>query len=291
MNKLRSIFLLGFTLLLSGCQFAILDPKGPIAASEKHLFLLAVGFMLIVVIPVILLSFIIPWRYRASNTKATYDPNWSHSTLLEVIWWSIPCVIIAILAWLTWVYTHKLDPYRPLDNPKKPLVIQAIALNWKWLFIYPAQGIATVNFVQIPVNQPILFLIASDAPMNSLEIPQLAGQIYAMTAMQTKLNLLAEHEGLYTGLSTNFSGEGFSGMTFQVKASSQDSFDAWVKQVKQSPKPLTVETYSALLQPSENDPVQYFSSPARGLFSMAIQKYEGVHIQGMAYMGSHLPQS
>lgn len=279
MIKLRHIFLIGCTLvlsgLLSGCHFAILDPKGIIAASEKKLFIQAVGLMLIVVIPVIIMSIVIPWRYRASNTKATYKPNWAHSTMMEVIWWTIPCIIIVILSTWTWIYTHKLDPYRPISEDKNTVMIEAIAMDWKWLFIYPQQKIATVNYMEIPVNKPVRLFVSSDAPMNSLEIPQLAGQIYAMTGMQTKINIMATSTGMYSGLSTNFSGNGFSGMTFKVKVASENDFASWVKQVQQSPKQLTMAVYNELTKPSENNPVEYFSNPERGLFSQSVIKYMG----------------
>lgn len=290
MKKLQTLFLVGFALLLSGCKFALLDPKGQIAASQKHLFLVSVGLMLLVVIPVIILSFVIPWRYRAKNTKAVYKPNWSHSTALEIIWWAIPCVIIAILAWLTWVYTHKLDPYRPLDNPKKPLKIEAIALSWKWLFIYPKQNIATVNYLMIPVDQPVRFYITSDAPMNSLEIPRLAGQIYAMTGMQTKLNIIANHVGTYKGFSSNFSGEGFSGMRFKVGVGTQKAFDAWVHKVKQSHHNLSLLAYNQLTKNSVNNPVEYFASAQKNIFKIAIMKYMGMEVHGMAYNDAKLAQ-
>lgn len=286
MVKLRHILLVGCVLvssgLLSGCHFAILDPKGIIAASEKKLFVDSVFLMLIVVLPVIILSIVIPWRYRASNIKATYTPNWAHSTVMEVIWWTIPCIIIGVLAVWTWIDTHKLDPYRPLSVDKNTIMIEAIAMNWKWLFIYPGQKIATINYLQIPVNKPVRLFISSDAPMNSLEIPKLAGQIYAMTGMQTQLNLMATSIGVYSGLSTNFSGDGFSGMTFKVNVTSQTDFDVWVKQIQQSPKQLTMAVYNQLTKPSENNPIEYFSNPAYGLFSDSIVKYTGP-MPGMAF--------
>jgi len=278
-RKIRPFLLIGSVLLLSallsGCQFAILSPRGVIAASEKKLFFDALELMLIVVIPVIFLSFFIPWHYRANNEKATYRPDWGHSTLMEVIWWSIPCVIILILAILTWIRTHELDPYRPLTSTKEPVMIEAIALDWKWLFIYPQYHVAAVNFAEIPVDQPVRFFITSDAPMNSLEIPQLAGQVYAMAGMQTKLNLMATHEGVYTGLSTNFSGDGFSGMNFKVHVGSMDDFHAWIKTAQRSPKQLTMAAYNQLILPSENNPVEYFSSAEDGLFNAVIVKYMG----------------
>lgn len=291
MIKIRHFLLLALTLLLSGCKFAILDPKGVIAASEKHLFIVAMLLMLTVVIPVVFLSLYIPWKYRASNKEAEYAPNWSHSNLLEFFMWSIPCVIIVILAVITWYSTHQLDPYKPLNVKKKPIIVEAIALNWKWLFIYPESHIATVNYLQIPVDQPVRFLITSDAPMNSLEIPQLAGQIYAMTGMQTKLNIMATSKGTYTGLSTNFSGDGFSGMRFKVKVSSEADFKEWVAEVKQSQEHLTMAEYNKLTKNSINNPVEYFSTLKPGIFRMAIMKYMGgMHstIHGMGYGNAKL---
>lgn len=286
--KIRHLLLLVLTLLLAGCKFAILDPKGVIAASEKHLFIVAMLLMLTVVIPVIFLSLYIPWKYRASNKSATYKPKWAHSNLLEAIMWSIPCIIIGILAVITWVSTHQLDPYKPLASKKKPVIIEAIALNWKWLFIYPDFHVASVNFIQIPVDRPVRFLITSDAPMNSLEIPQLAGQIYAMTGMQTKLNIMATHKGTYRGLSTNFSGDGFAGMHFKVKVSSENEFNQWIQEVKHAHEQLTMARYNALTKNSSNNPVEYFSTSKPGIFRMAIMKYMGGAIHGMGYDNAHL---
>lgn len=275
--KLQRIFLalfaFGSTIALSGCKFAVLDPKGIIAADEKRLLLIAVGLMLIVVIPAIAMTFMFAWKFRASNTKAKYTPDKAHNNALEAVVWGVPCLIIAILATLTWFSSHKLDPYRPLDVAAKPITIQAIALDWKWLFIYPDQKIATVNYLQIPINAPVLFLVTADAPMNSLAIPQLSGQIYAMAGMQTKLNIMANAAGEYRGLSTNFSGDGFSGMRFKVKAGTQQEFEDWVNEVKKSPKMLTMETYNKLAQPSENSPVEYFTVPEQGLYNNIIMKY------------------
>lgn len=281
MIKLRRVLSMGFTLLvtvlLSGCHghFAILDPKGVIAAAEKKLFLEALGLMLLVVIPVVIMSFVIPYRYRASNTKAKYTPNWAHNNLMEVVWWTIPCVIIVILSVWTWIYTHTLDPYRPLAPDKNTVMIEAIALDWKWLFIYPGHHIATINYVVIPVNKPVRFFITSDAPMNSFEVPQLAGQIYAMTGMQTKMNMMATSTGLYTGLSTNFSGNGFSGMNFKVKVTSEKDYQSWLNTVEKSPKHLTMAEYNKLTKHTENNPVEYFSHVLPHLFSMSVIKYMG----------------
>lgn len=274
LSKLRTfLFITVLTVLLTGCKMALLDPKGIIAASEKQLLIDAVLLMLIVVIPVILMSFIFVWKYRSKNDQAKYQPNWSHSTALEAVCWAIPCIIIGVLATMTWISSHKLDPYRPLDTKQKPLIIQVVALDWKWLFIYPEQHIATVNYIQIPTNAPVQFLITADAPMNSLQIPRLAGQIYAMPGMQTKLNLMANSNGVYEGFSANFSGDGFSDMKFVVKATSKKQFDAWVKSAQKSKKKLTEPTYAILALPSKNTAPRFYSSPANNLFKNIIAKY------------------
>lgn len=261
--------------MLSGCKAALLNPKGMIAADEKHIMLTSVWLMLIVVVPVLILTFAFCWRYRASNTKATYSPDWSHSTTLEIIWWSVPCVIIAILGVITWNSANRLDPYKPLTtaNNAKPVIIQAISLEWKWLFIYPDEHVATVNYVNIPVGVPIQFLITAEGPMNSIQIPQLAGQIYAMAGMQTKLNLIADAPGDYRGMAANFTGEGFSDMNFVVHAGTTDEFHQWVKTAQASPTKLTMAEYNKLVKPSEHNAVQLYSSAGKEIFEASIMKY------------------
>lgn len=278
MIKRCPIFAIALTcltaLLLSGCDLAVLDPKGLIAADEKHLMIIALLLMCIIVVPVIILTFVIAIRYRASNTKAVYAPNWSHNNWLEALWWFVPMVIIAILATITWVTSHKLDPYRPLDSQVKPITIEAVALQWRWLFIYPDQHIATINYVQFPVNTPVNFLITADAPMNSFQIPQLAGQIYAMAGMETQLHLIANEVGDYNGRSVSFSGNGFSGMSFIARASSQTDFDSWVNSVKKGQTPLGMGNYNdTVAKPSEDASVQYFSSVEGDVFHGIIMKY------------------
>lgn len=277
MTKLRYVFFaalnLGLVLLLSGCKLAILDPKGLIAAQEKHILVISVVLMLIVVVPVIFLTFYFAWTYREGNAKANYAPKWAHSTLIEIICWSVPCIIVGILGVITWNTSHTLDPYKPLSSKNKPpITIQAIALDWKWLFIYPDQHIATVNFIQFPVGVPVQFLITAIGAMNSFQIPQLGGQIYAMAGMQTKLHLIADELGDYRGISSNFSGNGFSEMKFIARASSQKDFDQWVKKVKQSPEKLNKRTYNALAQPSENNPMKYYSSANPDIYKALLMK-------------------
>ncbi len=273
MSKIKTNLMLFFVLMLCGCQkVALLNPKGLIAAQEKAVLIWAVILMCIVVIPVIGLSIFVPWRYRAKNSKSKYTPEWGHSYLLEIVWWSIPIIIIGILATGTWVATHRLDPYRPLYGKGKPIIIQAMALNWKWLFIYPDQGIATLNYLQIPVNKPIRFLLTSDGPMNSLAIPQLAGQIYAMAGMRTKLNIIANHIGSYTGRSTNISGRGFDAMHFKTDVVTTQRFNAWVTHERAIAPPLTKIRFEKLRKPSTNQP-EIFASPSKGLFKGLIMDF------------------
>jgi cytochrome o ubiquinol oxidase subunit 2 len=263
----------GSAILLSSCKIAIFDTRGIIASQEKELIIIATLLMLIVVIPVFILTFIFAWKYRASNTSAKYTPEWAHNAVLEAIWWTIPCIIIAILATITWISSHNLDPYKPLNVKTKPIIIEVIALDWKWLFIYPEQSIATVNYVQFPVNVPINFRITADAPMNSFWIPQLGGQIYSMAGMQTKLHLIADTLGDYNGISANFSGPGFSGMKFIARVSSENDFKQWLKSVKKLSNHLTLETYNKLAKPSENNPIQYYSSVQDDLYNSIIMKF------------------
>lgn len=269
--------------LLSGCHMVLFEPKGAIAAEQIRLIIIATILMLLIVVPVIIMTIVIAWRYRASNTKATYEPDWAHSVRLEILWWVIPCIIVAILAVITWVTSHKLDPYRPLDSDVKPVTIQAIALDWKWVFIYPEQGIATINYIEIPENTPISFEITSQGPMNALWIPQLGGQIYAMAGMRTRLHLIADTQGIYDGLSGNYSGQGFAEMTFKVKVEAAADFSQWVQSVKKAPDALTAEVFNALLAPSSALPVQYFSAVQPDLFNDEVMKFMMPPMEHMAH--------
>ncbi|MCO5976987.1 ubiquinol oxidase subunit II [Ideonella sp. NS12-5] len=260
--------------LLSGCKGGILDPKGPIGADEKSLILTATFLMLLVVVPVILMTLVFAWKYRASNSAAVYTPKWAHSTKIEVVVWTIPVVIVIGLAILAWETTHKLDPYRPLDSAKTPIKVDVVALNWKWLFIYPDLGIATVNQLAFPKDTPVNFRITSDVAMNSFFIPQLGGQIYAMAGMETKLHLLANEAGSYDGMSANYSGAGFSGMKFKAIATeTPEDFQAWVAKVKTQATPLDAQAYLALAQPSENNLPAYFTAAEPRLFDAVMHKY------------------
>ncbi|AHE50293.1 ubiquinol oxidase polypeptide II [Aeromonas hydrophila 4AK4] len=269
--------------LLSGCDMALMSPKGQVGLEQKSLILTALGLMLIVVIPVIIMTVAFARKYRASNTTAKYTPDWSHSNKIEAVVWTVPVIIVAILAVITWKTSHSLDPYKPLESDVKPIQVDVISLDWKWLFVYPELGIASVNELAFPVNTPINFRVTSDTVMNSFFIPQLGGQIYAMAGMQTKLHLIANEAGQYKGISGSYSGAGFSGMKFKAIATQdQAGFDAWVAKVKQSPKMLsTMGEFDALAKKSENHPVEYFASADPKLFVNVINKFMG----GMSHGG------
>lgn len=253
--------------------WALLDPKGPIAAGEKHLILTAFALMLIVVIPVIVMAFAFAWKYRASNTDATYTPKWDNSHAVEVVVWTVPAIIVLILGTLVWRSTHELTPEKPIESSVKPMTVEVVAMNWKWLFIYPDQGVATVNRLVIPKNTPIDFRITSDTVMTSFFIPRLGGQIYAMAGMQTNLNLLADQTGTFRGLNTQFSGEGFSGMHFETDVTTPDSFRDWIEETKHSDSALNTASLKRLELPSENVTPAYFSSVDPDLFQSILRKY------------------
>ena len=255
----------------------LLNPKGQVGLDERNLIITATLLMLLVVVPVIVMTFLFAWKYRASNTDAVYTPKWSHSTKIEIAVWAVPVLIIIALGYVTYKSTHALDPYKPLESDVKPITIEVVALDWKWMFIYPEQGIATVNKIVFPAHTPINFKVTSDSVMNSFFIPALGGQIYAMAGMQTKLHLIANQNAEMDGISANYSGAGFTGMKFKAIATSQEDFDAWVSEVKKAPKQLEKAEYEALSKPSQNNPVELYSSVTPNLFQIIVDKYEGMN--------------
>jgi cytochrome o ubiquinol oxidase subunit II len=261
------------TRIIDEVSMPILQPSGAIALQQRDLLITATLLMMVVIIPVFVMTFFFAWRYRADNKHATYTPDWDHNKTAEAVWWGVPCVIIGILAVLTWQTSHSLDPYRPLATDGEHLTIQVVALPWKWLFIYPEERIATVNYVHFPVDKPVRFEITADAPMNSFWIPQLGGQVYAMAGMTTKLHLIANEPGEYAGSSANLSGKGFAGMNFTAKASSESEYLAWLEQVRQSTYALDQSTYNELARPSSNDPITYYRMDDRGPFSHIVMKF------------------
>jgi len=256
----------------------VLDSKGVIGAAESSLIATATFTMLLVVVPVILLTLIFAWRYRASNKNATYAPKWAHSTAIEIVVWTIPAIIILYLGILTWKSTHELDPYKPLQSDVKPINVEVVALDWKWLFIYPDLGVASVNQLAFPVGTPVNFRVTSDSVMNSFFIPQLGSQIYAMAGMQTKLHLQADHTGDYAGISSNYSGAGFSDMKFRALAMSPAEFDSWLKKVKTAPEALDMNVYAGVARPSEKVAVRYFSTVDPKLFNNIVGKYNNGNV-------------
>ena len=260
-------------LALHNSSIAVLDPKGVIATKERNLIIVSTLLMLIVVIPVYILTFGIAWKYRASNKSAKYAPDWDRNRNLEVTWWAVPTVIILILSVITWNSSHDLDPFKPIASTKAPISIQVVSLQWKWLFIYPQQNIATVNYFQIPVGTPVNFHLTSDAPMNSFWVPQLSGQIYTMPGMTTQLNLEADQAGNYAGSSANISGRGFASMKFTAQAVNKADFEQWVQTVKQSSNNLSLGTYDHLAKPTVGSPVKYYSSVNPNLFDIVVNKF------------------
>jgi cytochrome o ubiquinol oxidase subunit 2 len=267
--------------LLAGCDMVLLNPSGDVAAQQGHLIVVATVLMLLIVVPVIAATLLFAWRYRQSNREATYAPDWDHSLQLELLIWSAPLLIIIALGAVAWITTHTLDPFRPLERiaagrtvpaQSRPLEVEVVALDWKWLFIYPEQGIAAVNELAAPVDVPIHFDITSESVMNSFFIPALAGQIYAMPGMQTQLNAVINRPGQYEGFSANYSGEGFSGMHFTFSGMSWADFDRWVQATKAASAELNRDAYLALARPSENEPVRHYGAVAPDLYDAIVNR-------------------
>jgi len=269
-RRLRSLSLALVLPALPGCDWVLLNPSGDIARQQSDLLVTATWLMLLIVLPVIGMSLWFAWHYRESNERATYTPDWDHSTLIELYVWAAPLLIIIALGALTWVTTHTLDPYRPLERvaPGRPVAagevaplrVQAVALEWKWLFIYPDYGIAVVNELAAPLDRPIRFQTTSPQMMNSLYIPALAGMVYAMPGMQTQLHAVINEPGDYYGISGNFSGAGYSRMTFRFHGLDDAGFEDWVARAKAAPQTLDTDNYVALTAPSIGNPVQRFSA-------------------------------
>jgi len=268
--------LLPLAALLSGCGSAVLDPAGDIALQQRDIIYVSTALMLLIIVPVLVLIVVFAWRYRQSNKDATYDPNFDHSTALELVIWSAPLLIIICLGALTWWSTHLLDPFRPLNrisaekpiDPKaKPLTIQVVSLDWKWLFIYPEQGIATVNELVLPVDRQVRFDLTSTNMMNTFYAPTLAGMIYTMPGMRSTMHAVLNRPGQFEGMSANYSGAGFSDMRFKLYGVDQGGFDGWVARVKGSGRTLDTKGFLDLQRPSQRVPAMYFSGVEAGLFN------------------------
>lgn len=252
---------------------AVLFPKGKIALEQRNLLLIIQAIMLLVVFPVYILTYIFSWKYSAHNPKGRYEPDLVDNVIAEYIWWGFPLVLTLIVGGLTWIKTYELDPFKPIISDKKPMTIQVVALQWKWLFLYPEEKIASVNFVQFPTHVPIRFEITADAPMNSFWIPHLGGQIYAMPNMKTELNLIADEAGEFRGSSANLSGEGFAGMHFIAKASTEEAYQQWVEAAKRSSNLLQFDSYHKLAMPSSDNSVELYQLQDAELFDQIVMKY------------------
>lgn len=297
-NRVKKVFLPLFALvcftvviaaMLWGNNIALFHTRGLIAHEQRSLMLLIVGILLVVAVPAVFLLYFVAWKYRETNKKAKYQPDARHGKFLVMNIWLVPTIFMVILALIMWPATHRLAPQKSIAADAKPLTIQVVSMRWKWLFIYPEQHIATVNFVQIPVDTPVRFeLTADEAPMSSFWIPNLGGQLYSMTGMINPLNLMADTVGDYNGSSAEINGAGFAGMKFTARVSPQSAFDFWAQTVKQgSTGVLDADEYSKLLKPSENNPASSYSSVDKDLYDTVLMKYMPPYGGGMRHGERH----
>jgi len=263
---------LAAALLLSGCDWAVLDPKGPIGDANRQLLIDSVAIMLAIVVPTIIAILAAAWWYRSSNVKAQYLPDFEYSGRLELIVWAIPLLTIMLLGGVAWVGSHDLDPARPLASTKAPLNVQVVSLDWKWLFIYPDQHVASVNRLVVPAGVPIHFMLTSGSVMTAFFVPQLGSMIYTMNRMQTQLHLAADEPGNFRGLATQLSGDGFADMHFEVEAKTEPEFFDWLGQVRAQGEELTPERYIELSKQSVLPAPITFRAVSDGLFEKILDQ-------------------
>lgn len=267
------VYLLG-KILIGGKNVQVLNPQGFVALQERNLIFLAISLMLIGAIPVFIMAIFVARKYRADNTKATFHPDWDHHLGLQIFFWGFLITIMSALSVVVWVAAHQLDPHVAIEPNKKPFVVQVFALRYKWLFVYPQQGIASVNYVEFPEKTPLTFEItASDSPMTSFWIPQLGGQIYAMSGMATQTHLIADTVGQYRGASSEINGDGYADMVFTAHSVTQSDFNTWAQRVKQTPNKLTYDSFKKLSQPSVPAHVTFYSVTPDNLFTTIVMQY------------------
>ena len=263
---LRAISIMSAAMLLASCNEGVLDPHGPVGKAERIILYDATAIMLAVVIPVIVLTLVFAWWFRARNKRARYRPDWEYSGRIEMIIWSIPALVILFLGGIAWTGSHDLDPPVPLEGTTAPLDIEVISLDWRWLFIYPNEGIASLNRLVVPAGVPLRFRLTSTTVMNSFFVPQLGSQIYTMPNMVTRLNLEADQPGTFEGLSAQFSGDGFSDMRVDLVSREMGAFTDWVNATKTQGGVLDERTFDELLKPSRADAAQTYRQVSEGLF-------------------------
>jgi cytochrome o ubiquinol oxidase subunit 2 len=259
------------SLPLSGCE-GVLAPHGPVAAAERLILFDSLTIMLAIVAPVIVATFAFAWWFRASNRRAAYWPDWAFSGRLELIVWAIPALVITFLGGIAWFGSHTLDPYLPLDEHAKPFEVEVVSLDWRWLFIYPDVGVATLNQLVMPVGSPVHFRLTSNGVMNGFFVPELGSQIYTMAGMTSQVSLQADEAGTYSGFSTNFSGDGFSDMHFEVRALPADDFAQWLASAKGSGDRLDAASYAELAKQSEDKRPKSFGSIDQSLFAAIVDE-------------------
>jgi cytochrome o ubiquinol oxidase subunit 2 len=266
----RAAALLCLPLITSGCARGVLDPVGPVAAAEKTILINSTAIMLAIIVPTMIATLAVAWWFRRGNRKADYRPDWEYSGAIELVVWAIPALTVLLLGGIAWIGSHQLEPSRPLPSTKPPLRVEVVSLDWKWLFIYPDQGVATVNQLVVPAGTPVSFRLTSATVWNVFFVPQMGTMIYAMPRMTTKLNLQANRQGVFEGRSAHFSGDGFPGMEFNVHSVTPEQFAAWAQSARSSKLVLDGKSYAVLEKPTSYVKPMTFSTVAPGLFDAIV---------------------
>jgi cytochrome o ubiquinol oxidase subunit 2 len=271
-DALRWCAIAALPLLLTACHFAVLDPRGPIGREDRTILIDSLAIMLAIGVPTIIATFAFAWWFRASNKRARYRPDWEFSGAIELVVWAIPAMTILLLGGVAWIGSHELDPAKPLPAREAPVEIEVISLDWKWLFIYPQQGIASINQLVVPAGVPLHFSLTSASVWNVFFIPQLGSMIYTMNGMTTQMNLQADEPGTFRGLSAHFSGDGFSDMHFAVRAVAANEFETWSNAQRGAGPTLDAAAYKKLTEQSINEPPSMFGAVTPGLFGQVVRQ-------------------